>query len=195
MKKLLVGSVLAASLLTGIVQIPMISDVKSAQAWINLNDYKQYDSRWSSNIMVGSNTIGNAGCLMTAVANGLSGNAIGLPSGSIIDPANLNTWLKNNNGYDSNANLVWSAVTKINSNRISFQGRYYNGSDISVSTLRNYLDAGNKLILAQVNGGAHWVALSTHNMVDKFIVSDPGSTSTEFYYSSFTGYGIYTLTP
>jgi len=197
MKKLLFSGLVAVSLVTGAVQIPMVSDVQSAHAWINMNDYKQSDSRWGSDIMMGTITIAQEGCVITSIANGLSGNAIGFPStGEIITPKNLNSWLKANNGYNSSAALYWSKIVEINPNRITFNGRYYNRSDISLTTLKSHLDAGDKMIIANVANGSHWVALSTHNTVDKFIVADPASPGkTEYYYSEFVGYAVYTLKP
>ncbi|MGB8957055.1 MAG: hypothetical protein WCC10_16920 [Tumebacillaceae bacterium] len=197
MKKLFFGGLLAAALLTGAVEIPMVSDVKSAHAWINLNTYKQSDSRWGSDIMAGSITIASEGCVITSIANGLSGNALGFPStGEIITPKNLNSWLKANGGYNSSAALYWDKIVQINPNRITFNGRYYNHADLSNSTLKSYLDAGNKLILANVANGAHWVALSTHNTVDSYVVSDPATPGRSSYnYSEFVGYAVYTLAP
>ena len=68
--------------------------------------FSQRDPRWAGDPLgtAGGQTIGTAGCLITAVASGLC------DLGAATNPAMLNAWLSQHGGY-SNGNLfVWAAV-------------------------------------------------------------------------------------
>ncbi|MCX7572262.1 C39 family peptidase [Tumebacillus sp. DT12] len=194
-KKALTSLVLTTALVTGAVAVPGMTQTPAAEANFVAPLYKQTDSRWSADLMGGGGTIGSEGCVITSVAMALAHKGITI-SGATTTPKNFNTWLKGNGGY-SGDNLVWGAVPKLNSSRITFQGRYYGGTStsgsLSSATLRSYLDAGNKAIIAQVRGGAHWVLLTGHNGGLIFACNDPGYSNTSYANTDFTGFAVYTI--
>ncbi|ARU61906.1 hypothetical protein CBW65_13340 [Tumebacillus avium] len=189
-KKLITSIALSAAVMTAAVVTPALVAPQTAEASFSAPLFKQYSSPWGDDLMGGGDTMSESGCTVTSVAMALRHKGI-LVSGASADPGNLNSWLKSNGGYSGNL-LVWGAVPKLSS-RISFQGRYYGGTSVAASTLRSYLDAGNKAVIAQVRSGSHWVLLTGHNGGTTFYVNDPGYSTTSYSYSSITGYGIYTI--
>jgi hypothetical protein len=189
-KKMLTSIALSVSVLAATVVVPGMVAPQAAEASFSAPLFKQYSAPWGDDLMGGGDTLAESGCLVTSVAMALRHKGITV-SGAAADPGNFNTWLKNNGGYSGNL-LVWGAVPKLSS-RISFQGRYTSGSSLSAATLRSYLDAGNKAILANVRSGSHWVLLTNHNGGTVFNVNDPGYSQTTYNYSDFVGYGVYTI--
>ncbi|MCX7572261.1 C39 family peptidase [Tumebacillus sp. DT12] len=189
-KKIITSAVLTTALVTGAVAVPGLTQAPVAEAAFNAPLYKQTDSRWSADLMGGGGTIGAEGCVITSVAMALAHKGITI-SGATTTPKNFNTWLKGNGGYSGDL-LVWGAVPKLSS-RITFQGRYTGGTSLSASTLRSYLDAGNKAVIAQVRSGSHWVLLKSHNGGTTFYCNDPGYSSTYYTTSNFTGFAVYTI--
>ncbi len=187
-KKLVTSALLATVMFSGVVAVPGVIETPAAEASYPLDWYKQTDSRWANDLMGGGGRIYDYGCTITSVANGLSGKGIWI-DGANANPKTFNTWLKNNGGYSGNF-LVWTAVPKLNS-RIQWIGRYDGGTSVSASQLRSWLDNGKYLIIGQVRGGSHWVALENHNGVSTFYVHDPSFSNTYYNYSDFTGYGVY----
>lgn len=193
-KKFLTSIVLATALVSGSVSVPGLIESPKAEANFLAPMYKQTDSRWSGDIMAGNETIGDIGCAMTSIAMALKFKNITI-YGADTTPKNLNSWLKSNSGYDSGGNIYWESIEKLNSSRITFQGRYYGGTTTSLSsaTLRSYLDAGNKAIIAQVRNGTHWVLLRGHNGGLIFAVNDPAYSNTSYANTDFTGFAVYTI--
>lgn len=66
--------------------------------------YSQRDSRWASDLMMGSNTIGGWGCAMVACAMLASRND------ATVTPKTLNQYLKAHNGYTEDNRLIWASV-------------------------------------------------------------------------------------
>ncbi|ASS76185.1 hypothetical protein CIG75_15380 [Tumebacillus algifaecis] len=190
-KKMITTIALSAAVMTAAVVTPALVAPQTAEAAFNAPLFKQSNSTWGSDLMGGGDTLSKSGCTVSSVAMALKHKGITV-SGSAADPGKLNTWLKANSGYSGNL-LVWGSVANLNSSKISFTGRYTSGSSLSAATLRSYLDAGNKAIIANVRSGAHWVLLTDHNGGTVFNVNDPGYTTTTHNYSDFVGYGVYTI--
>ncbi len=82
---------------------------------------KQTDKPWESHVYDGANfwspknpTISDWGCALTADAMILKYYGINkLPNGTPLDPGTLNTWLKNNHGYDDGINNGYLLPTAI----------------------------------------------------------------------------------
>lgn len=189
-KKLFVTLALSTAVMTAAVVTPDLVAPQKAEASFNTWLYKQYSSPWGDDLMGGGDTMSESGCLVTSAAMALHHKNIAI-YGLAADPGSLNSWLKSNGGYSGNL-MVWSALPKLSS-RITFQGRYTSGTSLSASTLRSYLDAGNKAIMANVRSGGHWVLLTGHNGGTTFYVNDPGYSTTSYSYSSIVGYGVYTI--
>ena len=62
--------------------------------------YKQCNSSWGQDVMV-TTTICKVGCLMSSTSMALAGNSILIDGKIPANPGTVNTWLKDNNGYDS----------------------------------------------------------------------------------------------
>jgi len=189
-KKIITSAVLTTALVTGAVAVPGLTQAPAAEAAYSAPLYKQTNSLWSADLMGGGGTIGAEGCVITSVAMALKYENITI-GGASTTPKNFNTWLKSNGGYSGDL-LVWGAVPKLSS-RIVFQGRYTGNTSLSAATLRTYLDAGNKAVIANVRYGGHWVLLTNHNGSTTFNVNDPGYTQYTYNYSDMVGYAVYTI--
>lgn len=190
-KKLITSIALSAAVLTATVVTPGLVAPQTAEAAFNAPMFKQYESPWGDNMMGGDSTLAQAGCAVTSVAMALRHKGIQI-AGDPAQPGRLNTWLKNHGGYSGDL-IIWGALENLN-NRITHQGRYYGYDSIAASTLRTYLNNGNKAIIGQVRGGSHWVLLTGHNGGTTFYVNDPNYSTGSYSYSSFTGYSVYTIT-
>jgi hypothetical protein len=127
--------------------------------------YNQCDAKWANErIGATSNTICHSGDLISAIAMGLTG------VGPNYNPSTLNTWLKNNKGYDSHGVFVWKAINTLG---ITFEGQ------VSNALLKLNLDVG-YLVIINVEKGAHWV-LATGYSGNTIYVKDSQHTSVTSY--------------
>lgn len=189
-KKIITSAVLTTALVTGAVAVPGLTQTPAVEAAFSAPLYKQSNSLWSADLMGGGSTIGSVGCAITSVAMALNYKNVTI-SGAATTPKNFNVWLKGNGGYSGDL-IVWGAVPKLSS-AVTFQGRYTGNTSLAASTLRTYLDAGNKAVIANVRSGGHWVLLTNHNGGTVFNVNDPGYTQTTYNYSDMVGYAVYTM--
>lgn len=153
----------------------------NATGGINASDpqWKQFDSRWGSNVM-GTKTIKQVGCLMTSVAILLKMTGLTLSS---FNPSVLNSYLKLNKGYSGNG-LVWTATDGYVS------GWKYAGSAVlsgtnatKMSKIKSYIQKGYYVTVAVKNRG-HWVAAVGYDDTD-IIMSDPGSSNATKLFSKY----------
>jgi len=153
--------------------------------------YSQGDPPWASDIMGGGSTIQHSGCAVSSIAEALAGRSITI-YGETATPRTLNQWLKDNNGYSGNL-VVWNALGNL-SHRVWLENRYHGHDSLSAETLRDYLSAGNKAIIANVKMGGHWVLLTGHDGGTTFYVEDPGNrTVTSYEYDEIVGYTVYNM--
>lgn len=130
--------------------------------------YKQCDSRWA-NEMINTKTICQVGCLMSSMAEALTGHGKTINGGE-INPHTFNEWLKKNGGYSGNS-FVWGTATAPFS--LNYLGQFGNPS--------SYVGE-NSIVILNVHNGGHWVlAKSYSNGV--YQVNDPGY-QTDSYTSS-----------
>ena len=152
--------------------------LKNLKGIINIIHYKQCGQSWSNNNLgTCTNSICVSGCAMTDATILLNANGVN------VDPGQLNTWLKNNNGYANGCDLYWSAVTNYPGATLS----YYASAAYSLSTLKSEIDGGNPVIVKVDHryGGTgtcnHFVVVygynNTGNSKSDFLVSDPGTTT------------------
>lgn len=130
--------------------------------------YKQCDSRWA-NQQLGycSQTICSAGCAMTSVAMMLK------TKGANYDPSTLDHWLTVNGGYANGCDIYWGSVDAFGVTK--FQGI----ETASESEICSGLSAMHGII-ANVNGGGHWVLLTGCKGNGVFTVNDPGYSKTTY---------------
>lgn len=65
--------------------------------------------------VIEKDTICEVGCLLSCIAMALNGHHI-LVDGQSANPANLNTWLQQNNGYLANDELLEGTLQKLSPN-------------------------------------------------------------------------------
>jgi ABC-type bacteriocin/lantibiotic exporter with double-glycine peptidase domain len=133
--------------------------------------FKQCDSHWGTNKLgTGNSTICQAGAAVTSVAMGIAA------VGHNYDPATLNTWLIENDGYVAGDQLVWSAVRKTG---VSYNGTFqsYEGK-VSNAMIKNSLDS-NSIVVCNVRNGSHWV-VATGYKGNTIMVNDPEFSTTSY---------------
>lgn len=118
--------------------------------------YSQRDQHWAAiTLGTGNTTIGQEGCLMTCAAQMLT------ECGKVVNPLDLNTWLKNNGGFVQGNHFVFSAIDKMGVVKFRVLGNCVN-IPAPVSMLDRVLSSG-AYVIAQVDfvpGGSvqqHWV--------------------------------------
>src|SRR2546430_10232732 len=100
-------------------------------------------------------TIGSAGCAITAVTMMLR------HSGINTDPGTFNAWLTANGGYAFDDELIWDAVTRYSGGRVAFSGWF--GPDTNVISPG---PAAGLLVMAELLLGCnqHFVLLTGYTM-------------------------------
>ena len=142
--------------------------------------YKQCDSKWANEKLgTCSQTICSAGCAMSSVAMILK------TKGTNKDPSSLNSWLKNNGGYASGCNIVWSSVDAFGT--VTFIGKQPGATE---SDICNGLSKGHGLV-ANVHNGGHWVLLTGCRGNGVFDVNDPGYSTTTYKKSDIVDLAVY----
>jgi hypothetical protein len=140
-----------------------------ANILLNIEPLAQRDPRWAGVQLGTSNkTIGSHGCVITDATMMLRHFGID------IDPAELNTWLKANGGYQNTNWFVWSVLKKYDP-RISFAYRY---EYAALDKIDAQLAAGRPVIVNvdMVPGtpviDEHWV-LVVGKVDGSYIINDP----------------------
>ncbi len=111
-----------------------------------------------------SETIGSAGCAITAVTMMLG------YYGMNTDPGVFNAWLTANGGYAYDDQLIWDAITSYSGGRVAFSG--WLGPD--VGAIEAELDAG-RPVVAEVHLGVnqHFVLLTGYTTDGGIEINDP----------------------
>jgi hypothetical protein len=155
----------------------------SADDAIAVAPMSQQDGAWAA-ARLGtspSETIGSAGCAITAVAMLLRYYGID------TDPGRLNAWLTANGGYAWDDQLIWNAITAYTGGRVVFTGWF--GFDPSV--VYPEFNAG-RPVIAEVSlaGNQHFVLLRGDTPGVGVVMNDPWFGD----YASFAArYGYPTL--
>lgn len=112
----------------------------------------QQNGAWAGNQLgLSADTIGSSGCAITAVAMLLQ------YYGAATDPAALNAWLTQNNGYWADEDVLWDAVTAYTGGKVTFSGWY--GPDLQLIAGEIY--AGRPVVAEVVlNGNQHFVLIT-----------------------------------
>lgn len=142
-------------------------------------EYKQCDSAWSSQQLgTCATTICGAGCAMSSVAMILATKGTG------HNPSTLDSWLTSNGGYANGCNIYWGSVDAFGVT--SFQGK----QTASESEICNGLAAGHGIV-ANVNGGGHWVLLTACAGNGVFYVNDPGYNKATYTFGEILEEAVY----
>jgi hypothetical protein len=131
-------------------------------------EYKQCDSRWSGQQLgTCSQTICSAGCAMSSVA------MIVATRGGNYNPSSLDSWLTKNGGYANGCNIYWGKVDSLGHTK--FQAI----ETATEAEICSGLSKGHGIV-ANVNGGGHWVLLTKCLGGGVFAVNDPGYSRTTY---------------
>ncbi len=142
-------------------------------------EYKQCDSRWANQQLGTCDlTLCSAGCAMSSVAMILQTKGAGQ------DPSSLDIWLTNNGGYANGCDIYWGRVDAFGVT--SFQGI----EQANESEICNGLSQGHGIV-ANVNGGGHWVLLTACAGNGVFYVNDPGYSRTTYSMSEILQEAVY----
>ncbi len=117
--------------------------------------FSQRNPSWSSQLLgTSSVTIGTAGCALTASVMLLKFKN---PSNGAINPGTVNTWLKNNWGYQSGNLLVWSQLAQYDGSG----GLVWVGTDSisSLAALKSKIDSGKLILAKSTRFPSHFVTL------------------------------------
>lgn len=167
-------------------QIKELTSSEYDDMWSNLlygsetGDYiywRQKGASWS-NIQLGNSgkTISDIGCLATSVAiliqkSGVNNTIIPFNPGTFVESLN------NNNGFDSNGNLQYAAITKIVPNfqyvgRVTLAGKT---KSEKLKLIKEYQSQGYYLAMEVLGDtGQHWVAIMSV-LGDEIKMVDPSS--------------------
>lgn len=92
------------------------TDISVASSTLNVPNIKQYSTPWNDDEYDSANSwkpvpkntsVARWGCAMTSAAMILQYNGY-----TDVEPDDLNTWLKDNNGYNREGGILWTAVSK-----------------------------------------------------------------------------------
>ena len=141
--------------------------------------YKQCDSKWANEKLgTCSQTICSAGCAMSSVAMILQ------TKGCNKTPSTLNTWLKGNGGYANGCEIYWGKADALGCTK------YQSMETSTESQICSGLSAGHGIV-ANVNGGGHWVLLTGCKGNGVYTVNDPGFSKDTYTHSEILREAVY----
>lgn len=169
------------------IQKNPISDptsVNSAIASIEMNVpvYKQgYSSPWyNDQLGTCSETIGSAGCAITSIA--MTFKYYGVQT----DPGDMNSWLKQNDGYVSGCLVDWPVAIGRSEGTVQWAGRYdYTSVPADLNLINSELNNGYPVIAeVRLSGYQHFVVITGYSG-STYYINDPwygdGSTINDRY--------------
>jgi len=127
----------------------------SAETTVEITPASQQNGAWAGARLGTSptETVGSAGCAITAVAMMLQ-----------------YAWLTANGGYAFDDMLIWNAVTAYSGGRVTFSG--WLGPDLGV--IEAELDAARPVVAeVQLNGNQHFVLLTGYTLSGGLMINDP----------------------
>ena len=149
------------------------------------------------------NTISEWGCWMTGAAMIVDYWAQRNSTSFHTNPRTLNTWLRQNQGYDASHGVVHAKVAKYamdNNVPLYYQGIISGRNDV---VLNDYMLSGNPVIIRVSNsaGGTHFVVATgktIQNGQSTYLINDPiygATTLLSKYQNSYSGIVLYSGTP
>ena len=166
---------------TGFVSSQYLRQESSSASAVSLNvqDFKQTDSRWK-NVYIGSSgkTMGQIGCATTAIAMMES-----YRTGTTIYPDAMEKRLQ----YTSSGNVYWPSHFMV-----------ITDNEKLIINIKNLLDAGKPVLIGGKTsaGKQHWVVITGYTggqtlIASNFNVNDPGSTDVNNLQQFFDKYPIF----
>ena len=130
---------------------------------------------------------------------GLAGPFIAIPTedGDSVDanPGSLNTWLKQNGGYDDSDDFIEPVAQQIDPARVVWpDDAMHKTNDLPYEQVVSYIKAG-RVVIGNVHNGGHFVLLTGYSDDgDTFAVNDSGfNTFTYSYKNDIVGYRIFDM--
>lgn len=126
----------------------------------------QQDGAWAGAPLGSSatDTIGSAGCAITAVTMMLRYYGIN------TDPGAFNAWVTANGGYAYDDQLIWDAVNFYTNGRVTFSG--WLGPDLGA--IQAELDAGRPVVAeVRLGGNQHFILLTGYTTAGGIEMNDP----------------------
>ncbi|HEX9096801.1 MAG TPA: C39 family peptidase [Candidatus Dormibacteraeota bacterium] len=158
-----------AAMLAGAIALSVVLSapiVAAADTSMTIDPLSQQDGAWAGARLGTSptETIGSAGCAITAVVMMLRHYGID------TDPGSFNAWLAGNGGYAFDDQLIWGAVTTYSGGRVAFSGWF--GPDLGL--IQRELDAGRPVVAeVQLGDNQHFVLLTGYTSDGGFAINDP----------------------
>eukprot|EP01132_Coremiostelium_polycephalum_P006078 gene6078-7572_t len=155
--------------------------------------YKQCDSKWANDLIV-SDTVCQVGCLMSSISMAIAGKGIMIDN-QLSSPGSLNSWLKANQGYTEQNDLIESVIPGI-SPMIVWDGPIFNQTGLSMEEIRETISKPNSILILNVMNGDHFVLATGYDVdqPDLIYVNDPGFNNLYYLYnSSIVGYRLFTM--
>ena len=104
--------------------------------------------------------------------------------GCNYDPGTLDSWLTKNGGYANGCNIYWAKPDALGCTH------FQSIQKASESEICNGLSLGHGIV-ANVNGGAHWVLLTACAGNGVYYVNDPGYSKTTYSHSEIFQEAVY----
>ena len=146
---------------------------------INPPDWRQCDGSWGSdNLGTCSDTICSSGCAITSVSMFMAYRGYG------GNPGTLNSWLRNNGGYASGCLIYWGKPDELGFT--SFNGK----QNPTYDTVCASVERGNGII-ANVNGGGHYVLITSCDGAGNYNVNDPAGRRSSFSHGEVSVFVVY----
>ena len=146
---------------------------------INPPSWRQCGSSWSNDRLgTCSDTICQSGCAITSVAMFMAYRGYG------GNPGTLNSWLRNNGGYASGCLIYWAKPD-------SLGFTHFNGKqNPTYATVCASVNRGNGLV-ANVNGGGHYVLVTSCAGNNVYNVNDPAGRRSTFSHGEVSVFVVY----
>lgn len=142
--------------------------VKTDRAEVISNEvaaYRQDDERWAKDALGNSSfTMKSSGCLVTCIASALS-----MGGTQEVTPGELNKIFSENNVYDSEGNIQWSAIENIGGYSVNVY------SDVDEQVIYQWLSEGYyPIVRVRVSGIGNWHYVLVVGLEDQeYICMDP----------------------
>jgi hypothetical protein len=138
----------------------------------NYQMFGQAQKEWAKDIMAGTTTLQNSGCVVSSIAMALRTAGISV-DGEDCTPGALNKFIADNKGYASGSLLIWSTINKLP--RVTWQGKH----KVNHGTIRKLLADGSNALIMNVKNGEHWVLVESPatDSSGTYVCCDPGNGS------------------
>ncbi len=163
---------------------------------LDVPDIKQYSDPWGDDEYDSASkwspvpkktTVARWGCAMTSADMILQYNGY-----DDVDPEDLNTWLKDNNGYDRNGGILWNAVSKYSKDHknnytpalktLEFAYHSVNDNNI-INELETHERPAIMKLQSATTSATHFIVAkgkvekSNSNEIQDYVVNDPDSST------------------